>query len=53
VGRTDLPGGSFEELEHSIRTRIYTLPDATAVFPGHGAPTTVGEEKETNPYVRD
>ena len=52
VGRTDLPGGSFEELENSIRTRIYTLPDETAVFPGHGAPTTVGEEKESNPYVR-
>jgi glyoxylase-like metal-dependent hydrolase (beta-lactamase superfamily II) len=52
VGRTDLPGGSFEQLEDSIRTRIYTLPDSTAVFPGHGEPTTVGEEKENNPFVR-
>ena len=52
VGRTDLPGGSPEELERSIRSRLYTRPDATTVFPGHGAPTTVGEEKESNPYVR-
>lgn len=51
VGRTDLPGGSFEQLEQSIRTRIYSLPDKTAVFPGHGGPTTVGDEKESNPYV--
>jgi hydroxyacylglutathione hydrolase len=52
VGRTDLPGCSFEELEKSIRTRIYSLPDETAVFPGHGGPTTVGEEKVGNPYVQ-
>jgi len=52
IGRTDLPGGDFDQLENSIRTRIYTLPDATAVFPGHGAPTTVGAEKATNPHVR-
>ncbi|HEY1765562.1 MAG TPA: MBL fold metallo-hydrolase [Opitutaceae bacterium] len=52
IGRTDLPGGDFGQLEHSIRTRIYTLPDETAVYPGHGEPTTVGEEKASNPYVR-
>ena len=52
VGRTDLPGGDRAQLEHSIRTRIYTLPDETRVYPGHGDPTTVGEEKSTNPYVR-
>jgi hydroxyacylglutathione hydrolase len=52
VGRTDLPGGDFGQLERSIRTRIYILPDATAVYPGHGEPTTVGEEKADNPYVR-
>ena len=52
IGRTDLPGGDFDQLENSIRTCIYTLPDATAVFPGHGAPTTVGAEKATNPHVR-
>jgi len=52
VGRTDLPGGDTELLGKSIRTRIYTLPDATTVFPGHGEPTTVGDEKEFNPHVR-
>jgi glyoxylase-like metal-dependent hydrolase (beta-lactamase superfamily II) len=51
VGRTDLPGGSFEQLENSIRTQIYSLPDDTAVYPGHGPATTVGAEKEGNPYV--
>jgi len=51
VGRTDLPGGDFDQLEHSIRSRLYTLPDSTTVFPGHGGPTTVGEEKAHNPYV--
>jgi glyoxylase-like metal-dependent hydrolase (beta-lactamase superfamily II) len=51
VGRWDLPGGSFEILEHSIRSQIYTLPDDTVVFPGHGPRTTVGTEKTDNPYV--
>lgn len=51
VGRTDLPGGSFALLEKSIRTQIYTLPDATRLFPGHGPDTTVGAEKRSNPYV--
>jgi glyoxylase-like metal-dependent hydrolase (beta-lactamase superfamily II) len=51
VGRTDLPGGSFDVLEKSIREQIYTLPDATVVYPGHGADTTVDAEKTTNPYV--
>jgi hydroxyacylglutathione hydrolase len=52
IGRTDLPGGDFGQLERSIRTRLYTLPDATALFPGHGEPTTVGAEKAGNPHVR-
>lgn len=52
VGRTDLPGGDSALLEKSIRTRIYTLPGETTLFPGHGAPTTVGEEKASNPHVR-
>lgn len=52
VGRTDLPGGDFAQLENSIRTRIYTLPDDTTVLPGHGGATTVGDEKEHNPHVR-
>ncbi len=52
VGRTDLPGGDRAELEASIRTQIYTLPDATKIYPGHGPATTVGHEKATNPHVR-
>lgn len=53
VGRWDLPGGNYDLLARSIREQIYTLPDATVVFPGHGPRTTVGDEKETNPYVSD
>ena len=52
VGRTDLPGSSWEQLEHSIRTRIFTLPDETRLLPGHGPETSVGEEKRSNPFVR-
>jgi len=51
VGRTDLPGGDFAVLEHSIRTQIYTLPDATTVYPGHGPRTSIEREKASNPYV--
>lgn len=51
VGRWDLPGGSFEVLEKSIREQIYSLPDETVVLSGHGERTSVGVEKETNPYV--
>lgn len=51
VGRWDLPGGNFEMLAKSIREQIYTLPDETIVFPGHGPRTTVGTEKSGNPYV--
>ena len=52
VGRADLPGGDFKTLERSIREQIYTLPPETKVFSGHGGATTVGVERETNPYVR-
>jgi glyoxylase-like metal-dependent hydrolase (beta-lactamase superfamily II) len=52
IGRTDFPGSDPEELERSIRTRIYTLPDGTRLYPGHGPPTTVGREKRSNPFVR-
>lgn len=52
VGRADLPGGDFDTLEKSIRTQLYTLPDDTVVFPGHGPRTTVGAEKRSNPYVQ-
>lgn len=51
VGRTDLPGGSTRDLEQSIRERILTLPPETIVLPGHGPWTTVGEEKESNPFL--
>jgi len=52
VGRTDLPGGSSTVLKASIRTQIYTLPDETTVYPGHGPSTTVVAEKADNPFVR-
>ncbi len=52
VGITDIPGGSAEALEKSIRTQIYTLPNETRLLPGHGPETTVGKEKVSNPYVR-
>lgn len=51
IGRTDLPGGNFEELRKSIRTRLFSLPNETEVFPGHGESTTIGEEKDFNPFV--
>lgn len=53
VGRTDLPGGSFPTLEKSIRDQIYTLPPATALYPGHGPATTVEAERKGNPHVHD
>jgi glyoxylase-like metal-dependent hydrolase (beta-lactamase superfamily II) len=52
VGRTDLPNGNWNELLTSIRTRIYTLPNETVLYPGHGGRTTVGHEKQTNPYAK-
>ena len=51
IGRTDLPGGNYEELRESIRTRLFTLSDDTEVYCGHGESTTIGEEKDFNPYV--
>ncbi len=51
VGRTDLPGGSFEALERSIRERLFTLGDDVRFFPGHGPGGTIGEEKRNNPFV--
>jgi hydroxyacylglutathione hydrolase len=51
VGRTDLPGGDWNALEHSIRTQVFTLPDETRLLSGHGPETTVGQEKRSNPFV--
>ena len=51
VGRTDLPGGSFEDLERSIRARLFPLPDDTPAYPGHGPATTIGRERRFNPFV--
>lgn len=51
IGRTDLWGGSYEQLERSIREVLYRLPDATRVVPGHGPDTTIGEERRHNPFV--
>jgi glyoxylase-like metal-dependent hydrolase (beta-lactamase superfamily II) len=51
VGRTDLPGASWEQLVESIKTQVFTLPDETRLLSGHGPETTVGEEKESNPFV--
>jgi len=51
IGRTDLPGGSLEDLERSIRTRLFPLGDRVRVHPGHGPATTLGRERRTNPFV--
>ena len=51
VGRTDLPGGDMNQLQSSIRNQVYTLPDETVLYPGHGSSTLVGKEKISNPFV--
>jgi len=51
IGRTDLPGGNYETLIHSIQTHFLTLPDSTIVYSGHGPATTVGEERRFNPFL--
>ena len=51
VGRTDLPGGDTKTLVDAIKTKLFAFDDATPVYPGHGEPTTVGAEQESNPFV--
>jgi glyoxylase-like metal-dependent hydrolase (beta-lactamase superfamily II) len=51
IGRIDFPGGSFETLAAGIRRKLYTMPDETVVYPGHGPVTKIGYEKRTNPFV--
>ena len=51
IGRTDFPGGSYAEITDSIRNKLFKLPDETNVFPGHMGTTTIGFEKENNPFV--
>jgi hydroxyacylglutathione hydrolase len=52
VGRADLPGGNWGQLLHSIRQILFALPEETMVYSGHGPPTTIGEEKRLNPWLR-
>ncbi len=52
IGRTDLPGGDYDTLINSIQTQLFTLPDETKIYSGHGPLTTVGFEKMNNPFVK-
>ena len=51
IGRTDLPGGSMQKIINSLHERVLALPDETVVVPGHGPLTTIGDERETNPFL--
>ncbi len=51
IGRTDFPGGNTATLIDSIKTKLFTLPDSTIVYPGHGPSTTIGHEKSNNPFI--
>jgi len=52
IGRTDLPGGNLQQLLNSISTKLLTLTDDTTVLSGHGEPTTIGQERSTNPFLQ-
>jgi hydroxyacylglutathione hydrolase len=53
IGRTDLPGGSYEQLMHSIRSKLLSKPDEYLVYPGHGPSSSIGEERESNPFLNE
>jgi hydroxyacylglutathione hydrolase len=53
IGRTDLPGGNYDTLMRSIRTTLFGFGDAAVVYPGHGEPTTIGEQRRSNPFLID
>ena len=52
IGRTDLPGGSYDKIIRSLHEKVLALPDETLVVPGHGALTTIGDERESNPFLK-
>jgi hydroxyacylglutathione hydrolase len=53
IGRTDLPGGNFDKIISSLHGKLMALPDEVVVIPGHGPATTIGEEREKNPFITD
>ena len=53
IGRTDLPGGSYQTMLATLRDKILPLADDTVVLPGHGPATTIGRERASNPYLRE
>ncbi len=53
IGRTDLPGGSYKKIIDSLHNKLLALPDETIVIPGHGPRTTIGEERENNPFLQE
>ena len=53
IGRTDLPGGNYNQLIRAIKEKLLTLPDDTVVYPGHGPATTIGEERRSNPFLNE
>lgn len=52
IGRTDLPGGDYDQIIESIHSRLLAMPDETRVLPGHGPVTTIGEERNSNPFLQ-
>ncbi|MBA3063316.1 MAG: MBL fold metallo-hydrolase, partial [Atribacteria sp.] len=53
IGRTDLPGGSYQDLIKSIKEKLLILGDDKIIYPGHGPDSTIGEERRTNPYLKN